>query len=84
MSAEFGYHPAYISSRLSEKTGKTFSQTLLSQRMERSVFLMQNTDLSIEEITPMIGYSEKSNFYKAFLDYCGKTPRQFVQRDSLE
>jgi AraC-like DNA-binding protein len=29
LSSEFGYHPAYISSRLSEKTGKTFSQILL-------------------------------------------------------
>ena len=41
--------------------------------------LMRNTDLSIEEIVPMVGYSDKSNFHKAFLDYYGKTPRQFVQ-----
>ena len=79
LSAAFGYHPAYISSRLSEKTGKTFSQILLSQRMERAVFLMKNTDLSIEEITPMIGYTDKSNFHKAFREYYGMTPRQFIQ-----
>jgi len=81
LSAAFGYHPAYISSRLSERTGKTFSQILLSQRMERAVFLMENTELSIEEITPMIGYADKSNFHKAFREYYGKTPRQFVQRE---
>jgi len=79
LSSEFSYHPAYISSRLSEKTGKTFSQILLSQRMERAVFLMKNTDLSIEEITPMIGYTDKSNFHKAFREYYGMTPRQFIQ-----
>ena len=84
LSAAFGYHPAYISSQLSEKTGKTFSQILLSQRMERSVFLMRNTDLSIEEIAPMLGYSDKSNFHKAFREYYGQTPRQFVHRDGLE
>jgi AraC-like DNA-binding protein len=81
LSSEFGYHPAYISSQLSEKTGKTFSQILLSQRMERAVFLMKNTDLSIEEITEMIGYADKSNFYKAFRAYYGKTPRQFIRKD---
>jgi len=78
LSSEFGYHPAYISSQLSQKTGKTFSQILLSQRMERAVFLMKNTDLSIEEIVPMLGYTDKSNFHKAFLNYYGKTPRQFI------
>ena len=50
--------------------------------MERAVFLMQHTDLSIEEITPMIGYTDKSNFYKAFREYCGKTPRQFIQKET--
>jgi AraC-like DNA-binding protein len=78
LSSEFDYHPAYISSQLSQKTGKTFSQILLSLRMERAVFLMKNTDLSIEEIAPMIGYTDKSNFHKAFLNYYGKTPRQFI------
>jgi len=81
LASVFGYHPAYISSLLSVKTGKTFSQILLSQRMERAVFLMRNTDLSLEEITPMIGYSDKSNFHKAFREYYNKTPRQFIQAD---
>ena len=79
LASEFGYHPAYISSQLSEKTGSTFSQILLAHRMKRAVFLMKNTDLSIEEITPLIGYGDKSNFHKAFREYYGKTPRQFVE-----
>jgi len=77
ISQEFGYHPAYVSSLLSQKTGRTFSEILLSQRMERAVFLMQNTDLSIEEIAPMTGYNDKSNFHKAFREYYGETPRHF-------
>jgi AraC-like DNA-binding protein len=81
LSSEFGYHPAYISSQLSQKTGKTFSQILLSQRMERAVFLMKNTDLSIEEMAPMIGYADKSNFHKAFLNYYGQAPRQFMLKN---
>lgn len=78
LSVEFGYHPAYISSRFSEKVGQTFSQLLLSKRMERAVFLMQNTDLSIEEIAPMVGYADKSNFHKAFRTAFGKAPRQLM------
>lgn len=79
MSEEFGYHPAYISAKLSEATGKTFTQILLSKRMELAVFLMRYTDLSIEEITPMIGYNDKSNFHRAFRGYYNTSPRQYMQ-----
>lgn len=79
LSRRFGYHPAYISAQLSAKTGKTFSQIVLSRRMERAVFLMRNTDLSIEEFTPLLGYNDKSNFHKAFREYYGKSPREFAQ-----
>jgi AraC-like DNA-binding protein len=79
LAVQFGYHPAYISSQLSEKTGRTFSQILLSQRMERAVFLMRHTNLSIEEFAPLIGYNDKSNFHKAFREHFGTSPRQFIQ-----
>jgi len=79
LGSTFGYNPAYISNLISETKGRTFSQILLSQRMERAVFLIQNTDLSIEEMTPMLGYADKSNFHKAFKDYYGKSPRQYAQ-----
>ena len=46
--------------------------------MERAVLLMQNTTLSIEEISVMLGYSNQSNFYKAFKGYFGKTPRDYI------
>lgn len=80
LGATFGYNPAYISSLISEKTGKTFSQILLSQRMERAVFLMQNTDLSIEEMAPMLGYADKSSFHRVFKDYYGDSPRQYAEK----
>jgi len=79
LAARFGYHPTYISSLLSAETGKTFSDILLAQRMDRAVFLMRHTDLSIEEIAPMTGYNDKSNFHRAFRQYYGQTPRQFIQ-----
>jgi AraC-like DNA-binding protein len=46
--------------------------------MERAVLLMKNTTLSIEEISAMLGYSNHSNFYKAFKEYYGVTPREYI------
>ena len=77
IAEQFGYHPNYISALLRKETGRTFSDILLEKRMERAVLLIQNTTLSIEEISAMLGYSNHSNFYKAFKAYYGSTPREY-------
>ena len=51
--------------------------------MERAVLLMKSTTLSIEDISAMLGYSNTSNFYKAFKEYYRKTPREFVENERL-
>lgn len=38
--------------------------------------LLEHTDLSIEKIAALLGYSNNSNFYKAFREYYGTSPRQ--------
>lgn len=44
--------------------------------MRREKLLLEHTDLSIEKIAAMLGYSNNSNFYKAFREYYGTSPRQ--------
>lgn len=78
LSAQFGYNATYVSALLSRRTGRTFSQILLQLRMERAALLLRSTDLTVEEIAPMLGYGDKSNFYRAFRDYYGMTPREFT------
>jgi AraC-like DNA-binding protein len=78
IAAHFNYHPNYISSLLHNETGRKFTEILLEKRMERAVLLMKNTPLSIEEISAMLGYSNHSNFYKAFKEYYGTTPREYM------
>lgn len=75
----FSYHPTYVSMMLKSETGKTFSQILLEQRMERAAILLKNTTLSVEEVAAMAGYPDHSNFYKAFREYYGVTPRDYLQ-----
>ena len=48
------------------------------QRMERALILLNGTTLSIEEIAAMLGYSNHSNFYKAFKEYYGTTPKDYL------
>ncbi len=77
ISKHFSYHPNYISTLLHREIGKSFSEILLEQRMERAVVLLKGTNLSIEEIAFMLGYSNSSNFYKAFREYYQCSPRDY-------
>lgn len=76
----FGYHPNYVSSLLHSEIGKSFSEIVLEQRMERALLLLKNTQLSIEDISSMLGYSNHSNFYKAFKSYFKATPREYLEK----
>lgn len=80
IAKRFSYHPNYISALLHRELGKSFSEILLEQRMERAVVLLKGTTLSIEEIALMLGYSNSSNFYKAFREYYHCSPREFISK----
>lgn len=78
IAGHFSYHPNYISALLHRELGKTFSEILLEQRMEKATALLKGTNLPIEEIALMLGYSNSSNFYKAFREYFGQSPREYI------
>ena len=75
IAAHFGYHPNYLSSLLHKRLGRTFGQVLASLRMDRAKMLIENSALSLEDISSMLGYSEPSAFYKAYKTYFNSTPR---------
>lgn len=83
VATHFGYHPVYISKFLPKKTGRTFSEIILASRMRHAKLLLKQTDLSIEKIADMLGYSNSSNFYKAFRCYFGTSPREYF-KDRME
>ncbi len=78
-AAHFSYHPNYVSSLLRKKTGRTFSEILLEQRMDRALALLEGTSLSVEEVAAMVGYNDTSNFYRAFRGYYHASPREYVK-----
>ncbi len=45
--------------------------------------LMKGTTLPNEEIADMLGYSNTSNFYKAFREYYRVSPREYLRSIAL-
>ncbi len=84
IAAHLSYHPNYLSALLKRETGRTFSELLTAQRMERALLLLDQTPLPIDEIAPILGYTNNSNFYRAFREYYGVSPREYQRRDRLQ
>ena len=70
------FHFARVFKKL---TGTTPHAYLAAIRTARAQSLLTNAELSISEISSLVGYSSPSHFTKAFRQSTGLTPRAFRQ-----
>ena len=77
----FSYHPNYLSSLISKKLHKSFKTILIEAKMDNASTLLHNTDLTIEEIAYTVGYSDTANFYRAFKEFYGLSPKQYRNKN---
>lgn len=61
-------------------TGQTVVQYLKTVKMKNAKTLLKNTNLSILEISNMLGYASLSHFNKVFKDYTGMTPASYRKK----
>ena len=58
-------------------TGKTFISYINEIRIEKSKYLILNTDLSITEIATKVGFNNTRYYIKKFQHLQGITPHKF-------
>ena len=68
---------SYLSSYISQNTGKHFSEHLNDVRIQHARLLLTETSHSISHISESIGYSDQSYFGKIFKKLIGMTPLQY-------
>lgn len=78
----FHFHPNYLSSLLKKYIGLTFTECLIDLRLKYAKKYLEQTDLSIQEITEKVGYSDKAFFFRVFKKNMGVTPGAY--RKQLE
>lgn len=76
-AAQFQLNPAYLSRLFRLQANDTFSGVLKTIRMEHAAYLLQNTELLIDEITLQCGYRSTPFFTSAFRRFHGLPPGQF-------
>jgi len=65
-----------------EKT--TFQKLLDEIRLELATDYLRNTRLTLEDIAPLLGFSDASNFRHAFKKWTGELPSSFRNNQSVE
>lgn len=74
--------PRTLNRRLKEE-GASYKDLSSSIRKDKAVELLKTTDLPIEQIAERLGYSNLSNFYRAFRSWTGDTPGNFRKRAGM-
>lgn len=77
LSDKFNFTANYISKLIKNKTGKSFKYLHEEYKMEKVLFLLKNSALSIETIARDCGYSNINFFYNKFKDKYKMTPAEY-------
>ncbi len=77
IAAELNISYRSLRRHLSEE-GTSFKQIHNEVRMGMASEYMRQSELTIQEIAYLLGYSETSNFHRAFKSWFGVTPGQFI------
>ncbi|HEX4856320.1 MAG TPA: helix-turn-helix domain-containing protein [Limnobacter sp.] len=59
--------------------GTSFQQLLDEVRQEKACWMLENSDIAVENIACLLGYEDPSNFSRTFKRWCGVTPREYRQ-----
>ena len=74
MSQYINMNTSYFSRLFKKETGLTFSDYLISKRIEKATLLLKHSQISIEDVASSVGFINISYFYKAYKKITGKTP----------
>ena len=77
VSDKFDISEQYLSTIFKKFIGANFFSYVETKRNEEAIFLLSNTEISVEEIASLVGYNSANAFRKAFKRINGVIPSQF-------
>lgn len=80
MASELAVSRAQLFRKLKAANGQTPKEFMDERRMARAAELLKTTDMTVAVIAGMVGYSDASNFRRAFVRTFGITPSEFTKK----
>ncbi|WP_198661671.1 DNA-binding response regulator [Lewinella sp. IMCC34183] len=80
LAEHLGISPRQLYRKLNETSGSTVSEFINRVRMETAGELLGDWQLNISEVAGRVGFTEASNFSRAFRKYYGCSPSRYRSR----
>ena len=77
IAAQLHYNESWLSRKIKEQTGKTFTQLVQEKRLAQAAFLLKNTTRNVADISAAVGYENVSYFHRIFAASYGKSPKHY-------
>lgn len=77
ISKAIGKNPSFLSNQFKKETGKTVTKYIQEKRIEESIRMLTNTDMTIQEISHSVGIDDLSWFSKLFKNIIGVSPSKY-------
>ena len=71
------YNPSYFSRMFKQKFHMPLTEYVTRKRIEYAIRLLEESELSVDEISQRTGFVDRSTFYAAFSRITGTTPAQY-------
>ncbi|MCL6602207.1 MAG: AraC family transcriptional regulator [Paenibacillus sp.] len=84
VSAKVFISPKYLSKLFKEELGVTYTDYVTSQRMERAKILIENNNMTVEQIATTVGYGTAAYFIKKFKEMYGYTPGNYLRQTAKQ
>ena len=75
-----GLNRSYLSRLFKEATGQSVQQYLITYRLKKATELMKETNLSLQDISLAVGYTDIFTFSKAFKKNFGTSPSNYRKK----
>lgn len=72
-------NPSYLSRILKQRTGSTFTDFLMSLRIQNAIKLMESGIPYVNEISRKVGFRDPYYFSKTFKKYAHMSPKSYIQ-----
>lgn len=76
----FSYSPSYLSYLIKKETGQTFKEIVRDFRIESACNFLKNTQLTLEQISEILGFQDGFYIAKVFKQRYGISPSEYRKR----
>ena len=86
LAADLGTNTRYISAVMNVRFHMNYTSFVNKYRIEEAMSILVDKryqDLSIEEVSDMVGFSNRQSFYASFYKIMGITPKDYRQQHTL-